>query len=378
MVSQATAAMLVASILPSCHRQAEMAPSPARSLPGLEQLGYTLVASDFQHGFVSDAAVVGNTGYFVGMRGLAVVDMSKPGPLSLLGSVETVPAMQFNDVEADGSTLCVTAGDWKRNAGALKVFDVTQPSRPTPLSSYAFDRAAIGVHVINRIAYVGAYSNGLEILDVTDPAAPRRLGNWRLPNARAYTHGDDFAHVWWPAVRLPYVYVTYDGAGLHVLDVSNPSAPVLVGSFDKDTDDGGADCFFNEVEVAGDVAYVALDYCGLLVLDVSKPAAITALAHVNPWQTTWKRSPGHGVQIELVGTQLFLSTARDGIYVYDVSKPAEPRLTHARPGSYASKTGCAWGLAQSSSLLLSSYTICLPVNGSTGGVEIFRKPGAVP
>jgi len=369
----AAVAMLV--VLVGCRRHGDIAPSPTTSLPGMEQLGYTMVASDFSHGFVSDAAVVGNTGYFVGMRGLAVVDLSTPGRLPVLGTVSTVPALQFNDVEAHGSTLYVTAGDWKGKVGALKVFDVGQPSKPTPVSSFTFDSAAIGVHVVDRIAYVGAFSNGLEIVDVANAMVPKRLANWRLPNPRAYTHGDDFAHVWWPAVRLPYVYVTYDGAGLHVLDVSNPSSPVLVGSFDKDTADRRADCFFNEIELAGDIAYVALDYCGLLVLDVSKPSAIREVAHVNPWRTTWKNSPGHGVQIELVGTQLFLSTARDGIYVYDVSNPADPKLTHARSGSYFAKKGCAWGLAQTPSLLVTSYTICLPVNDSTGGVEVFAKPG---
>ena len=369
--------VLLAGALLSCRRGPAL-PGPTDGLPGLEDLGYQLASSRFEDGFVADSASAGTVAFLVGMRGMLALDVSDPARPAVLSSVATTaPALQFNDVEVVDGRAYVTAGDRDGATGALIVFDVADPAHPAELSRFEFGSAAIGVSVAGGVAYVGGYSNGFEIIDVKDPRAPRRLANWRLPDPGAHTLNAGTAHVWWPAVRAPYAYVTYDGAGLHVLDVSDPAAPKLVGSFDKSTPNGLADCFFNEIALAGDRAYVAVDYCGMLVLDVSDPRNLREVAHVNPWNDApWKDSLGHAIQVEVSGQRVFLSTSKDGVYVYDVQDPAKPRLTHARPASHAQGKGCAWGLTRTDSLLLIDYTICLPADGLTGGVEVFtaRNP----
>ena len=67
------------------------------------------------------------------------------------------------------------------------------------------------------------------------------------------------------AVSGNYVYVADGGAGLLVIDVSNPANPQRVGGFDTS---GGA----VKVAVSDGYAYLAQGDAGLLVIDVSDPA----------------------------------------------------------------------------------------------------------
>ena len=73
------------------------------------------------------------------------------------------------------------------------------------------------------------------------------------------------------AVAGRYAYVATEGAGLRVVDVSSPTAPVEVGFCDTMRDAYG-------VAVAGNYAYVA-DGDGLRVVDVSNRSAPMRSAH---------------------------------------------------------------------------------------------------
>jgi hypothetical protein len=66
-----------------------------------------------------------------------------------------------------------------------------------------------------------------------------------------------------------YVYVAAGGAGLRVIDVSNPITPVEVGVY--------APQFARSVFVAADLAFIATEQSGLWVIDVSDPAAPVAV-----------------------------------------------------------------------------------------------------
>ena len=67
------------------------------------------------------------------------------------------------------------------------------------------------------------YSNGstLMVAELSDPSAPQVVGEVALPSAGAGI-----------AVSGGYAYVADHSAGLRVVDVSVPSAPVEVGSLD--------------------------------------------------------------------------------------------------------------------------------------------------
>jgi hypothetical protein len=77
------------------------------------------------------------------------------------------------------------------------------------------------VAVSGHYAYVADGGAGLQVIDVSDPANPRRVGGYDTPG---YAGG--------VAVSGHYAYVADGDAGLQVIDVSDPANPRRVGGYD--------------------------------------------------------------------------------------------------------------------------------------------------
>ena len=75
--------------------------------------------------------------------------------------------------------------------------------------------------VSGNYAYVADGDAGLQVIDVSNPANPQRVGGYD-------TSGDAQG----VAVSGNYAYVADGGAGLQVIDVSNPANPQRVGGYD--------------------------------------------------------------------------------------------------------------------------------------------------
>ena len=122
---------------------------------------------------------------------------------------------------------------------------------PIELGSIETD-SAFGVSVVGGLAYVADGSSGLRVIDVSNPAAPVEVGSIDTP---------DFAYGVSVVGGLAYVA---DGSSVRVIDVSNPAVPVELGSIETE--------FAYGVSVVGGLAYVVDSFFGLRVVAVSHPA----------------------------------------------------------------------------------------------------------
>jgi hypothetical protein len=95
------------------------------------------------------------------------------------------------------------------------------------------------------------------VIDVSNPTAPVELGSVRPSSS--YVEGVD--------VVGGLAYVADASSGLRVIDVSDPAAPVELGALAMPSS-------ARDVEVVGGLAYVAAAGSGLRVIDVSDPAAL--------------------------------------------------------------------------------------------------------
>jgi hypothetical protein len=68
------------------------------------------------------------------------------------------------------------------------------------------------------------------------------------------------------AVAGNYAYIADLGSGLHIVDISDKSTPVEIGSFNI----GGGFSASYGVEIAGNYAYMATQ-TGLYIIDISNP-----------------------------------------------------------------------------------------------------------
>jgi hypothetical protein len=132
------------------------------------------------------------------------------------------------------------------------------------------------VRVVDGVAYVARYLDGLRIVDVSDPGAPADLG-WSpvgLPDANEIYN--DVKIVDGPTGRR-YALMCSTDRGVVVVDVTDPAAPVERGTFPPvplptGEDTVGVHTVFTETRGGNTYAYLAdTSVIGLDVYDVTDP-----------------------------------------------------------------------------------------------------------
>jgi hypothetical protein len=158
-----------------------------------------------------------------------------------------------------------------------------------------------GIDTSNGLIYVALRRHGLGIYRRTSTGF-LRIGSFAgLENA------------WGVRVRGNTAFVTDGLGGLAIVDVSNPSAPSLVG---RAAIDGQA----RGLAIDGNHAYVAAGAAGLVVVDVSDLGA--------PKVTGAARVSGSAIRVDYSDGLAFVAAWNDA-RVYDVSNPAAPRFIGA-------------------------------------------------
>jgi hypothetical protein len=139
------------------------------------------------------------------------------------------------------------------------------------------------------------------------------------------TLGAETADLW---VQGNYAYVAGGAAGLTILDVSNPAAPQVRGTF------APLGCHIHDVEVVGNLAYCAnyvpnnsgTPIVGLYIADVSDPNNPVEAGRVEWGQGAWYHNAGssHSIHIESRGAQRIAyvcSLITTQLEVFDVTTP---------------------------------------------------------
>jgi hypothetical protein len=147
--------------------------------------------------------------------GLRVVDVTDPDASpATTGFFEIPSGAQARDVRKSGNHAYVAATD------GLYVVDVTDPGHPALAAQWGPEgRVAHAVDVQGTHAFV-AYGGDLVILDVSQPGLPREVARFKTPSGCADVE-----------VAGPFAYVLAEGS-LSVLDVSDPEQPLLAAQRD--------------------------------------------------------------------------------------------------------------------------------------------------
>jgi hypothetical protein len=207
-------------------------------------------------GFANGVDVNGNYAYVAaGAAGLQVVNVSDRANPTIAGSLPL--AGNTNDVRLLGNFAYIAGG-----SAGLQVVDITNPAVPVLRGTLPTSGNALDVAVRGTTAYIANGSN-LFIADVTNPAVMSRLGTLALSGTIQGVDVDTTRNL---------AVVAAGNAGIYVVDISNPSAPVLLGT----TTTGDA----RDVAIQGNYAFVA-DYLNSTVsVDITSPSAPTAVSHI--------------------------------------------------------------------------------------------------
>jgi len=310
-----------------------------------------------------DVAVVSNRAYVtMGGEGLTIFDISNPAVPVRLGSHPTLGDAGTVSVQGDYAYV-IEERRWTGSnfLGSVEIFDVSDPASPWLLGSFdSSGYAGFGnnnVAVAGQYAYVADGSAGVQVVDVTLPWQPVRVGG--------YIANDGFASR--VQVVGNHAFVAYGLAGLHILDLSDPVHPKRIGAYAAC---GGQ---FRDVAVAGNYAYAADPINGLVIIDVSNPA--------NPIRAGANGQPLGAENVRVAGNRLYaLGNYWAGnhyvaeLMVFDLTDPADPvRIGRTEVETYSSSASL--DVAGTHAFVASRYTGLqvidlsnpadpVPVNGS--------------
>lgn len=228
---------------------------------------------------------------------ISLFDVSNPLQPNLLG-IGLVPSPVY-DLQLTGTRA------YYSDLGTLKTVDLADPNRPIMVGQYtppAPTWTLGGLDSVSTLIYA-PMRDRLGIVDMAEPATPvlvsaKQLevfaGDVRVFGSRAYVVTQ---RGYWESI-------------LHLLDVSNPQAPVILGQYE----DHG--CPLLAPSVQGNLAFTPATN-GLRVIDVADPAGPVQLGDcpLVGWTTHVVSAGGYAY---VVGGQ--------DLFVIDVSEPARPHL----------------------------------------------------
>jgi len=232
---------------------------------------------------------------------LRVVDFAQPSSPQLAGSCQL--AAGGVEIAVTGHVVCVTT-----EFGGLSLVDVSNPAAPVTVGNFSLSRdAARAVRVADTVAYVTFTQAGLVALSISDPSNPYELGR--------YSGGGGAGDL---AIRDTLALVeTYNWPrSIRALSVANPRAPRLIGSFRMTSGISG----FMGLAVDRQRCYTqwedgALD--SLLVIDISNPSAMTVLG-------SYAGIPAVTDDVVVVDTLILTGTRGDGLRIFGFSDPSNP------------------------------------------------------
>lgn len=123
---------------------------------------------------------------------------------------------------------------------------------------------AFGIAIAENHAYVAAGRAGLVVIDISNPADPKKIGSKTGVSARALAVSGQFAYV------LDREYLLDREEAMLVFDISDASNPQRVGFMPFS---GGM-----SIAVSGDYAYL-IEESGMTVIDIANPAQPAAVRH---------------------------------------------------------------------------------------------------
>ena len=210
------------------------------------------------------------------------------------------------------------------NSSVLKmedffVVDVTDPLHPTTVSKLHTGPGLMSIAVSGNNAFVANASiNGqMQIIDISNPVAPILKSSYKLPGH--YTDNATVGNVIAYSNNRVYLGTQKSQiAEFHVIDVTNPVAPVELGSYEI-----GAG--INAIMIVGQNAYVASPSSEeLKILDVSNPASIRQASGFDA-----PGGSGNGKSLAILDDLVFLGRTVGGkeLYVLQYSGPQMTELS---------------------------------------------------
>ncbi len=356
-------------------------------------------------------------------HGVQIIDITNPAspvPVASFGDGDTVTVngvnKTFDKLEGAFGIAMATIGSSTYalvstyTDDGVQIVNITNPASPVPVASFG-DGDTVTVNGINKtfdkldggegIATVtigtgtyalvtGYYSNGVQIIDITDPANPvpaASFGDGGRVSGVSKTFNELRGANGITTVTIgtgTYALVTaFDDDGVQIIDITDPANPVPAASFgDGDTIGGKT---FDKLDGAfgidtvtigtGTYALVAAVFdSGIQIIDITDPANPVPAASVGngdsfDGKTFDKLTVPRGITAATIGSNAYALVAAflvDSVQIIDLGET--PDITAPPPDDSFSTT---WQTTSA------DETITIPVNNAMGLYTVYWGDGNV-
>lgn len=191
--------------------------------------------------------------------------------------------------------------------------DISDPLNPTLVDSLQLGTggAAAQIFVSGNYAYLAAAGNGLLVIDISNPAAPNLMGT--------FSNGNRFGDVF---VAGNHAYVLDQSFNkMRVVDISNAANPTEVAEIDI--------VGLKSIYVQGNYAYIAaapIPTAGMHIVDISNPQNPTKVSFFETAEVNGQNKTFHlARKVAVDGSYAYIGTRSDSwLFIVDVSNPANP------------------------------------------------------
>jgi hypothetical protein len=206
----------------------------------------------------------------------------------------------LNDGEVFGGAAGVASLIVSNSGFTISAFVTVVNFAPTPVGFMQLPGDAIKVVVTGEYGYIASDRTGLVVIDVSNPEHPSEITRLDTPG-RAFD------------VRIDgdYLYLADQSGGLQIYDITLRTTPSLIATVPL------ADA--NDVSVGNGVAYVSNGAGGIAVIDVSSPSAPVVMPALTGLNSLGVHSDG----VSLAAVDV------SRLYVYDIQDPLAPVLLNS-------------------------------------------------
>lgn len=215
-----------------------------------------------------------------GYRGLRIIDISDLTNPVEVGSYETGDS--FSKIDVNGDFVYVLYGV------GLHILDISNPLDIYEVSFAGISFTPVSILVHGNYAYVGDWfsnhwggSGHIWIINITDPFNPIEVGEY-YPG---YIQWQDIFHPTDLALKDNYLYIANSVGSMDILDVSDPTHPVIVSK---------TSTFADNIEIEGDFAYLSHSNGGVKIFDILDPLIPQEINTYNPTFSVRDIDVNHG------------------------------------------------------------------------------------
>ncbi|MFC2142552.1 Ig-like domain-containing protein [Acidobacteriota bacterium] len=265
------------------------------------------------NGSPQDIVISGKYAYIVTHSSLKIVDISDPSsPIEVASEFMSGSSLRSLSLDSDFAYLAA-------NERGLLIYDVSDPYNPVMYGEYdeielfVLDVAIWGEYAICECQYykypdTPDYPYGLEIIDISSPSAPSLVGTWQLDegcvSAGMDVTADGYAYI----CQRDDTSKTSKVTAVNI--AKNPRKPKRAGSYVE------SGCLFKTLTVSGDTAYL-YDDLGMrfVTLNIASPSVP---AYIGECELVGAK--GLDVRGSLVG----VAGTSTGFSLLNVSDPGHP------------------------------------------------------